>query len=141
MIRRPPRSTRTDTLFPYTTLFRSHPKACASPTRTHIRAMHVSRGGPVIKNAAIMTALKTSESGDTTDRSRTDREAAGRVLRLAAEGLQKLAESLDGSFRAALDILEAATGRIIVTGMGKSGHVARKIVATLASTGDRKSPR
>src|SRR3546814_992101 len=46
-----------------------------------------------------MTALKTSESGDTTDRSRTDREAAERVLRLASEGLQKLAESLDGSFR------------------------------------------
>lgn len=44
-------------------------------------------------------------------------------------------ESLDGPFSAAVEALGAATGRVIVTGMGKSGHIARKMAATLASTG------
>jgi arabinose-5-phosphate isomerase len=57
------------------------------------------------------------------------------VLRLAAEGIQALARQLDERFVAALDRIAAAPGRVIVTGMGKSGHVARKIAATLASTG------
>ena len=43
--------------------------------------------------------------------------------------------SLDGPFSAAVEALGAATGRVIVTGMGKSGHIARKMAATLASTG------
>ncbi|MDP6172629.1 MAG: SIS domain-containing protein, partial [Rhodospirillales bacterium] len=64
-----------------------------------------------------------------------DLEAAGRVLRLGAEGLARLADGLDQAFSQALDILQKTQGRIIVTGMGKSGHVANKIAATLASTG------
>lgn len=64
-----------------------------------------------------------------------DLESASRVLSLEAEGIRALAESLDGKFVEALDILSAVTGRVIVSGMGKSGHVARKIAATLASTG------
>jgi arabinose-5-phosphate isomerase len=64
-----------------------------------------------------------------------DRTAAERVLRLAAEGLTALAAGLDARFFRALDILAAVEGRVVVTGMGKSGHVARKIAATLASTG------
>ena len=46
-----------------------------------------------------------------------------------------LADSLDDSFARAVDLIGKATGRIIVSGMGKSGHVARKIAATFASTG------
>jgi arabinose-5-phosphate isomerase len=46
-----------------------------------------------------------------------------------------MSEALDGSFTEALEILFAVTGRVVVTGMGKSGHIARKISATLASTG------
>ncbi len=46
-----------------------------------------------------------------------------------------MSASLDGKFTDALNILSAVTGRVIVTGMGKSGHIARKIAATLASTG------
>ncbi|MDX1712061.1 MAG: KpsF/GutQ family sugar-phosphate isomerase [Rhodovibrionaceae bacterium] len=46
-----------------------------------------------------------------------------------------LADALDESFVRALDILDGVTGRVVVTGMGKSGHVGRKIAATLASTG------
>ncbi len=64
-----------------------------------------------------------------------DLASARRVLRLEAEGLNLLAERLDGLFIDALDILAQLKGRLIVTGMGKSGHVARKIAATLASTG------
>ena len=49
--------------------------------------------------------------------------------------LTTLAASLDGAFDQAVEAMLAATGRVIVSGMGKSGHVARKIAATLASTG------
>lgn len=67
--------------------------------------------------------------------SNADLESAARVLLLEAEGIRALADSLDNKFSDALDILSAVTGRVIVSGMGKSGHVARKIAATLASTG------
>lgn len=62
--------------------------------------------------------------------------AAGRrVIAREADALAILATSLDDSFAKAADVIMAATGRVIVSGMGKSGHVARKIAATLASTG------
>ncbi|HIF08696.1 MAG TPA: KpsF/GutQ family sugar-phosphate isomerase [Sneathiellales bacterium] len=68
-------------------------------------------------------------------KSMTDVEVARRVLNLEAEGLHALAESLDGNFGQAVQLLAGAKGRIIVSGMGKSGHIARKIAATFASTG------
>jgi len=76
-------------------------------------------------------------SGDAPGDSGQDRdlEAARRVLRLESEGITALATTLDGGFSRLLDMLAAATGRITVTGMGKAGHVARKIAATFASTG------
>ncbi len=58
-----------------------------------------------------------------------------RVLAVEAEALGALADSLGAPFAEAVEILFRAPGRIICTGMGKSGHVARKIAATLASTG------
>ncbi|MFT8242612.1 KpsF/GutQ family sugar-phosphate isomerase [Roseomonas sp. BN140053] len=58
-----------------------------------------------------------------------------RVLEIEAAGLSALAASLDGRFRQAVSLLGSATGRVVVSGMGKSGHVARKVAATLASTG------
>ena len=57
------------------------------------------------------------------------------LLATEASGLRALAASLDVGFVTALELLAAASGRIVVTGMGKSGHVGRKIAATLASTG------
>ncbi|WP_209877901.1 KpsF/GutQ family sugar-phosphate isomerase [Azospirillum soli] len=54
---------------------------------------------------------------------------------MEAEALTALAASLDGAFTRALDTLAGIEGRVVVTGMGKSGHVGRKIAATLASTG------
>src|SRR6516225_8107581 len=77
----------------------------------------------------VMTALQTVRDAA------ADRVAAERVLGLAAEGLKALAASLDARFDRALDLLSRIDGRVVVTGMGKSGHVARKIAATLASTG------
>ena len=65
----------------------------------------------------------------------TDLGVARNVLHDEAAGLTRLAEVLDESFVAALDIMSSATGRVIVSGMGKSGHIANKIAATLASTG------
>lgn len=62
-------------------------------------------------------------------------ETARSVIRLEIAGLEALASSLDGGFTAVFALLKAARGRIIVTGMGKSGHVARKIAATFSSTG------
>jgi arabinose-5-phosphate isomerase len=64
-----------------------------------------------------------------------DRDVARGVLRTEADGLTALAVSLDASFDRAVDLLVTATGRVVVSGMGKSGHVARKIAATFASTG------
>src|SRR4051812_14682171 len=64
-----------------------------------------------------------------------DLAAARRVLDHARAGISALEESLGDAFVAGLDLIERRTGRVIVTGVGKSGHVGRKIAATLASTG------
>ncbi len=64
-----------------------------------------------------------------------DLDTARRVLKTEADALDALAVSLNGPFTDALDMISAASGRVIVTGMGKSGHIANKIAATLASTG------
>jgi arabinose-5-phosphate isomerase len=60
---------------------------------------------------------------------------ARRVITREAEALQLLAAGLDGSVARAVEVILDAKGRVIVSGMGKSGHIARKIAATLASTG------
>jgi arabinose-5-phosphate isomerase len=65
----------------------------------------------------------------------TDIDAARRVLRTEIAGLEALLASLDGTFTGAVEILARVSGRVTVTGMGKSGHVARKIAATFSSTG------
>lgn len=57
------------------------------------------------------------------------------VLAQEINGLQALADNLGESFADAVSAISAIKGRVIVTGMGKSGHVARKIAATMASTG------
>lgn len=60
---------------------------------------------------------------------------ARQVISEEADALTALAAKLDSSFDEAIALLLNATGRVIVSGMGKSGHIARKIAATLASTG------
>lgn len=64
-----------------------------------------------------------------------DIESARRTLNTEASGITDLARTIGADFVAALDLLAAVNGRVVVTGMGKSGHIAHKIAATLASTG------
>ncbi|MBN8285209.1 KpsF/GutQ family sugar-phosphate isomerase [Zoogloea sp.] len=60
---------------------------------------------------------------------------ARRVLIVEAEAVQTLAERLDETFTQAVDMILASKGRVIVSGIGKTGHIGRKFAATLASTG------
>lgn len=64
-----------------------------------------------------------------------DLGAARRVLALEIRGLEALNRILDRAFTDAVDAISMAAGRVVVTGMGKSGHIARKIASTLSSTG------
>ena len=78
-------------------------------------------------SSAKLKAVKSPAAGDLA--------AARRVLTTASQALTGLAETLNGEFSRAIDAILAIRGRVIVSGMGKSGHVARKIAATLSSTG------
>lgn len=60
---------------------------------------------------------------------------ARRVIETEAEALHVLAAALDDSFARAVSLILETRGRVVVSGMGKSGHIGRKIAATLASTG------
>lgn len=62
-------------------------------------------------------------------------DLARRVLAIEAEAVQALADQLDDTFVKAVDLILASHGRVIVSGVGKSGHIGRKFAATLASTG------
>src|ERR687896_514631 len=65
----------------------------------------------------------------------TDRSLARRVLEMEAAAISALIDRLDDNFDRAVRMLFECRGRVIVTGMGKSGIICRKIAATLASTG------
>jgi arabinose-5-phosphate isomerase len=60
---------------------------------------------------------------------------AKEVLRIESDGILALAERIDSSFAGAVELLRDCTGKVVVTGLGKSGLICRKIAATLASTG------
>ena len=81
--------------------------------------------------------LMAKSSG--TDPANAAIESALRTLEAGVNGVGAIATALQGSlgtaFAAVIDLIRNAKGRVIVTGLGKSGHVARKIAATLASTG------
>lgn len=64
-----------------------------------------------------------------------DRAAGARLLETEASALRRLAASLDDRFTAALNALAGTRGRVVVTGIGKSGHIANKVASTFASTG------
>ena len=65
----------------------------------------------------------------------SDRDIGQQVLKTESNALEMLADALDESFDQALKILRSTEGRVVVSGVGKSGHIGRKIAATLASTG------
>jgi arabinose-5-phosphate isomerase len=89
-----------------------------------------SMGWPTLEAGSVRAEAKAEGSIEGRDRT-----AVRRVLKLEAQGLLALAESLGAELDAAVARLAETRGRVIVTGMGKSGHVARKIAATFASTG------
>jgi len=62
-------------------------------------------------------------------------KSASRTLALELEAVKRLQSRLDDTFVQACDIMLGCAGRVVVTGMGKSGHIGNKIAATLASTG------
>ena len=62
-------------------------------------------------------------------------ELARRVLAIEADAVRALIERLDERFLAALELIASRSGRVVVSGIGKSGHIARKIASTMASTG------
>ncbi len=83
------------------------------------KPLMTNSSGTELANAAIQSALRTLEAN------------SSGIAALAAA----LQSDLGSAFAAAADVIRTAKGRLIVTGLGKSGHVARKIAATLASTG------
>jgi arabinose-5-phosphate isomerase len=62
-------------------------------------------------------------------------DLAREVIDIEARSVAALAERIDGNFLRAVDLLLACSGRVVVSGVGKSGHIGRKLAATLASTG------
>lgn len=62
-------------------------------------------------------------------------ESATRTIAIELKAIAGLSNRIDGDFSKACEIILASTGRVVVTGMGKSGHIGNKIAATLASTG------
>jgi len=82
---------------------------------------------------ASLAMLRTVNSSDSILKQTLD--DARSVLTLEAKAIEALAESLGEDFQKAADQLSAVKGRVIISGIGKSGHIARKIAATLASTG------
>ena len=66
---------------------------------------------------------------------KTTLETARRVLRIEAEAIEGLIERLDERFDKAVEVLYGCKGRVVVTGLGKSGLIGRKIAATFSSTG------
>ncbi|TIH07591.1 KpsF/GutQ family sugar-phosphate isomerase [Pseudomonas leptonychotis] len=62
-------------------------------------------------------------------------QSAQRTIRLELEAIQDLLQRINGDFVRACELILASKGRVVVVGMGKSGHVGNKIAATLASTG------
>jgi arabinose-5-phosphate isomerase len=84
----------------------------------------------------IRAASRKPVDKDRAHTSRTGAVALARsVLKIEADAVHALIERIDERFLAAVDLIHHRTGRVLVSGMGKSGHIARKIAATLSSTG------
>ena len=81
-----------------------------------------------------MSEMATSPTSPP-DSSNALADSGRRVFEIEAQALTAVAARLDGDFSAACRLILETPGRVVCTGMGKSGHIARKIAATLASTG------
>jgi arabinose-5-phosphate isomerase len=95
-----------------------------------------ARPGPsLVASPGAATDAAPGAAGVRGDEAPDARAVARRVLGTEAAALARLADELPTDFDAAVEAILQARGRVIVSGMGKSGHVGRKIAATLASTG------
>ena len=85
----------------------------------------------------VTTSKVTKPNGvrSATPKSRTSLDAGRRVLNIEAHAVQALVQRLDGGFSEAVDLLYDCKGKVVVSGMGKSGLIGQKIAATMASTG------
>lgn len=84
----------------------------------------------------VETTMTTRQDSAANREMQLDDLATGRsVLNTEGQALLSLSDALGPSFSAAVETLSGAKGRVIITGMGKSGHIGRKIAATLSSTG------
>jgi arabinose-5-phosphate isomerase len=79
--------------------------------------------------------MTTTLNKDSLTQENLDKNCAVRTINLEIDTIIKLRDSLDESLTNALNVMQNAKGRIIITGMGKSGHIGKKIAASLASTG------
>ena len=77
----------------------------------------------------------TLEKKDLSEQLKADKECAVNTIDMEVDTIMRLRKSLDDNLTKALDAMQNAKGRIIITGMGKSGHIGKKIAASLASTG------
>ena len=84
------------------------------------------------KQGIVMTNILENK---VSDKSKLDKDCAIRTINSEIDTIIKLRDELDDTFTQALDLMQSAKGRIIITGMGKSGHIGKKIAASLASTG------
>ena len=80
-------------------------------------------------------STKEHSVGDNVKQRETELNLARGVLHIEADAVETLVNRLDDHFTDAVDLLNACTGRVIATGMGKSGIIARKLAATFSSTG------
>ncbi len=89
----------------------------------------------VYSRPMITAAPRADQDGEIRAVSNTALELARRVLIIEAEAVSSLVARIDQRFLAAVNPILASRGRVVVSGIGKSGHVARKIASTMASTG------
>ena len=94
---------------------------------------------PHLRESRMANSKPLTAKSSVTDHANQAVQSALRTLDAEGSGISAITAALQGSlgpaFAAAVDLIGEAKGRVIVTGLGKSGHVARKIAATLASTG------
>jgi arabinose-5-phosphate isomerase len=79
--------------------------------------------------------MKPDSAMDQVRQKKAALETARRVLRVEADAIAALIQRLDARFEKAVDVLSACKGRVVVTGLGKSGLIGRKVAATFSSTG------
>jgi len=98
--------------------------------------MREIEGDPLVYSVPMITAApRTNHPGGRFGVSNSALELARKVLVIEADAIAALVQRLDGRFLEAVELILACRGRVVVSGIGKSGHIARKIASTMASTG------